>query len=240
MPNLPPRRRTGRPSWTQPIVERLTPTVKAFVVTSTVVYFFYVLVPAARPFMDAHLAVGPGLFRGEVWQPLTSLFFPGDVLGFIFNTIGIWFMGPLLERVQGTRQAVALFLSAGILSNLAQAGVAQSSGGMMTTGSSHALLALFVAYGRIFGRTETPVLGGLYLQARTFAIVFVVLGVLSAVFARSLPLLAGVLTAAAIGYAGGKPGGFAETWQAFKARSVRRRYRVIEGGGGRPKKKYLN
>jgi hypothetical protein len=110
----------------------------------------------------------------------------------------------------------------------------------MTTGSSHALLALFVAYGRIFGRTETPVLGGLYLQARTFAIVFVVLGVLSAVFQRSVPLLAGVLTASAIGYAGGKPGGFAETWQGLKARRLRRRYRVIEGGAGRPRKKYLN
>jgi membrane associated rhomboid family serine protease len=223
----------------EPIVERLTPPVKVYVVTSAVLYFFYVMVRAARPFMDAHLRVGPGLFSGEVWQPLTSLFFPDDPLGFILNTIGIWFMGPLMEKVQGRRQAVALFLSAGILANLAQAFLGRGAG-ISTTGASHALLALFVAYGRIFGRMETPVLGGLYLQARTLGIIFVVLGVLSAVFQRSPALLAGVLTATLVGYLAGKPGGFADTWQAFKARRQRRRYRVIEGGGGRPKKKYLN
>ncbi|SRR6266540_567389 len=237
MPNLPPRRRSGRPSWTEPIINRLTPTTKAFVVASGILYLFYVVVRPARELMIMHLAVGPRLLAGEVWQPFTALFFTPEFVGFILNTIGIWFMGPLLEKIQGTKQAVALFLVAGVGSNLVQVAIAP---GVLTWGSSDALLALFVAYGRIFGRTETPVWGALYMQARTLAIVFVGLAILGCIFQRSVPALAGVLTATLVGYVGGKPGGFAEAWASLRARRARRRYQVLEGGGGRAKKKYVN
>jgi len=238
MSNLPPRRRSGGPSWTEPIISRLTPKVKVYVVASTLIYLFYVMVPAARSFMETHLALGPRLFSGEVWQPVTALFFYSDFLGFLLNTIGIWFMGPLLERVQGTRSATALFFVSGIAANLAEIGVSRGSA-MVMSGSSNALLALFVAYGRIFGRTETQVIGGLFLQARTLAIVFVVWAVVACLVQGNIPALTGVLTTTAIGYAAGKPGGFADVWQAMKARRARRRYRVLEGGASR-KKKYLN
>jgi membrane associated rhomboid family serine protease len=98
MPDLPPRRRSSAPAWARPIAERLTPTVKALVVTQAVLYFFYALVKEARPVFEGHLAVGPGLFHGEVWQPLTALFIHFDFLGFVFDLIGLWFVGAFIER----------------------------------------------------------------------------------------------------------------------------------------------
>jgi len=48
------------------------------------------------------------------------------------------------------------------------------------------------------------------------------------------------LTASLVGYLAAAPGGLGELWAAMKVRRLRRRYRVIEGGAGRPPKNYMN
>jgi membrane associated rhomboid family serine protease len=247
MPDLPPRRRPVRPSgpsWSQPIAERLTPAVKAFVIVDALVYALYVFVREARPGMMAHLALGPGLFSGEIWQPASSLFVHFDLLGFVFNLIGLWFVGAFIERTQGTRRFVRLFFGAGVLANLTLAGVTHLHpyrAGDIFDGCSFAVLALFVAFGRIYGRAPAQVLGGLYLQARQLALIFVAWGVLASLLRADWAQLAATLVTAVVGYLGAAPGGLAEAWAALKLRRARRRYRVIEGGAPRPaKKKYWN
>jgi membrane associated rhomboid family serine protease len=191
--------------------------------------------------MVAHLALGPGLFSGEIWQPVTSLFFHVDPLSFIFNLIGLWFVGATIERTQGRRRFIALFSTAGVLSNLAIAAVSQlSQRPAVSTGCSYAVLALFVAFGRVFGGAQTQVFGGLYLRARTLAIIFVVWAAVMNLVQGDWAGLAGTVVTTAVGYFVGAPGGLQEAWAALKARRHRRRYRVIEGGGGRPRKKYMN
>jgi membrane associated rhomboid family serine protease len=245
MPDLPRRRRPQRPSWTAPIANRLTPTITAFVIAYAVLYFFYVFVQEARGPMAAHLAVGPGLFRGELWQPLTALFVHFDLGGFIFNTIGLWFVGAMIERTQGTRRFLTLFLGAGVLANLAIAGVNHLrlyEAGYAFDGSSLAVLALFVAIGRIYGRAPMQVLGGLFLQARVLALIFVGWAVVADLYRRNWALLAGTLVATAVGYFAGAPGGLRELYDLFRARKLRRRYRVLDGGAPRARapKKYWN
>ena len=88
-----------------------------------VVYLFYVLVRAVAPVHGERLAIGPRFFAGELWQPLTSLFVHLDFLGFLFSMIGLWFVGSFIERTQGTRRCAAVFFAAGVLANLAIAGV---------------------------------------------------------------------------------------------------------------------
>jgi membrane associated rhomboid family serine protease len=244
MPDLPPRRRPPvRPSWSQPIAERLTPAIKAFVIADAVIYALYVFVREVRPAMMAHLALGPGLFSGELWQPISSLFVHFDLLGFVFNLIGLWFVGAFIERTQGTRRFVTLFLTAGVVANLALAGVNHLRpyrAGEISDGCSFAVLALFVAFGRIYGRAPAQVLGGLFLQARHLALIFVAWGVLASLLRADWGQLAATLTAAAVGYLGAAPGGLSEAWNALKVRRLRRRYRVIEGGAPRPSRKYWN
>lgn len=243
MPDLPPRRRSARPSWTQPITDRLTPTIKALVIANAFAYATYVFIREARPFIEAHLALGPRFFSGEIWQPLTSLFVHFDLISFIFNLIGIWFVGATLEQTQGTRRFLALFLGAGVLANLAIIGISRLRpfhAGDVFAGSSEAILALFVATGRIFGRAPTQVLGGLVLQARTLAAIFVGFFAFMALVRGDWAQLGGTIVATLVGYFGAAPGGWSEAWTAFKTRRARRRYRVIEGGAKRPPKKYLN
>lgn len=224
-------------------MDRLTPTIKALVIANAFVYAAYVFIREARPFIEGHLALGPLFFSGEVWQPFSSLFVHFDLLGFIFDLIGIWFVGATLERTQGSRRFLILFLAAGVLANLAIVGVSHLRtyrSGDIFDGCSHAVLALFVAFGRIYGRAPTQVLGGLFLQARTLAFVFVGFSLLVSLVRADWALFAGTIVTTAVGYFGAAPGGWNEAWAAFKARRARRRYRVIEGGAKRPPKKYLN
>ncbi len=179
MPDLPSRRRPARPSWSEPIADRLTPAIKAFVIADAILYAFYVFVREVRGPMTAHLALGPGLWHGEVWQLVTSLFVHFDLLGFIFNIIGLWFVGAFIERTQGTRRFVSLFLVSGVLANVALAGIAHLrtyQSGVVFDGCSFAILALFCAFGRIYGRAPTQVFGALTMQARHLAWIFVGLG----------------------------------------------------------------
>lgn len=247
MSDFPPRRSAGRPptgsSWTRPIVERLSPAVKALVIANALVYAAYVLVAPLRPFITAHLALGPGFLRGEVWQPLTALFVHRDLLAFVFDIIGIWFVGATLERIQGTRRLTIVFFVSGVLSNVATALVSHLrpfGAGDVFDGCSSAVLALFVAFGRIYGRTPAQIIGGLFLQARTIAIIFVVWAALASVARGDWATLAATIVTTIVGYLAAAPGGLREAWGSFKIRRLKRRYRVIDGGARKPPRNYLN
>jgi membrane associated rhomboid family serine protease len=243
MPDLP--RRRAPPGWTRPITERLTPVIKGLILAMVLLYAVYVFIREARPLLIAHLAIGPGLFRGQVWQPLTSMFVHVDPLLFAMDLLGIWFTGAQLERVQGTRRFLTMFFLAGILSNLTIACIDRLRMGALelpvgyTTGSAFAVLAMFVAFGRIYDRTPTQILGGLFVQSRYMAMFFVAWFALAALFRGNWGELAATAVATAVGFFGGASGGFDAIWKRFKAGRARRRYRVIQGGN-RPSKKYLN
>jgi membrane associated rhomboid family serine protease len=245
MPDLPPRRRPSRPSWSEPIAERLTPAIKTFVIADAIFYAFYVFVREVRAPMFAHLALGPGIWHGEVWQLFTSLFMHFDLLGFVFNIIGLWWVGAFIERTQGTRRFVALFLVSGVLANVALAGIAHLrtyQAGAVFDGCSFAVLAIFCAFGRIYGRTPAQFFGALSLQARHVAWILVGWSVIASLLRPNWAELAATLVAAAAGYLGAAPGGLREAWGTFRIRRLRRRYRVLDGGASppRPPKKYLN
>lgn len=244
MPDLPRRRPPGRPSWTQPIADRLTPTIKLIVIADALLFFFYLFVHEARPFMEDHLAIGSGLFRGELWQPLTSLFVHFDPLGFIFTMVGFWFVAASIESTQGTRRFLGLFLGAGVLANVAIALVLRVRPvGHPYEGASYALLALFVAFGRINGRQSVGLWPtSLMLQARLLSLILVGWAAVAALARGDWPSLAATGVAAAVGYFGAAGGGLREIYDLWRARRLRRRYRVLEGGAAarRPKKKYWN
>ena len=250
MPDLPHRRRRQRPAWTEPIVQRLTPAIKALVIVEAFLFLLLLALykhPAGAA-MEAHLGLGPGFFRGEVWQPLTALLihFPQSFLSFLFNLIGLWFVGAYIERTLGTRRFLILFFGAGVLANLAIAGVSHLSlyrSGYITDGCSFAVLALFVAFGRLFGRAPAQILPGLTLQARYLSLLLVLWAVVVDLARMDWPALAGTGTSVLVGYLlVGGVGGLRELLDRMRARRLRRRYRVIEGGGGGRRRgpKYLN
>ncbi|HVV51867.1 MAG TPA: rhomboid family intramembrane serine protease [Polyangia bacterium] len=243
MPDLPPRR-AARTSGARPIIGRLSPAIKALLIAQAVIYAIFLLVRPLRPLMEAHLAVGPGLFAGEYWQLATGIFLHLDPTTFLWNVVGLWWAGADVERAQGTRRMVALFLVGGVLTNLAYAAVDRYvfGTGSIFGGSSFAVLTLIVAFGRIYGRTPMSIFGAFSVQARYISIALVGWYVVMALAGPvvSWPSLAATATATVVGYFLGVPGGLEALWDALKLRRLRRRYRVIDGGAGRPPKKYVN
>ena len=238
MPDLPPRRRSSAPAWARPIAERLTPTVKALVVTQAVLYFFYLFVKESHPLFDRHLAVGPGLFHGEVWQPLTALFIHFDFLGFVFDLIGVWFVGAFIERTQGTRRFLVLFFVSGILAMVTLGLVGRFKPSGIGGGSGFAVLALFVAFARMYDRAPAQILGGLVMQARHLTMLLVGFAIAMALFHLDWASLAATLVATATGFLLGGQGGLSlrDSLALMRAKRLRRRYRVLDGGqtGERP------
>ncbi|HMF39358.1 MAG TPA: rhomboid family intramembrane serine protease [Polyangia bacterium] len=229
----------------------MTATVKVFVVADLVIYLFYVLAPNVRGFMEDHLALGPRLFKGELWQPVTSLFTHITFLGFLFSVIGLWFVGSVVEQLRGARRFLTLFFTSGVLTNITIAGVWHLRGKgpiPFTDGCIFVVIALFIAFTRAYGRQQVQFWPTtLTVQARTMA--FIMIGLSAATFAaqHDWHLLAGLPVAVATGYFGAGPGGltalrtfFANARDAARARRIRRRFGVIEGGERPPKKKYVN
>ena len=238
MRDLPSRRRPPAPAWTRPIAERLTPIVKALVLIQAVLFLFYVFVRDAQPVFRAHLAMGPGFFHGELWQPVTALFVHTNALSFIFNLIGLWFVGAFIERTNGSRRFLSLFFTAGILAFVAMGLVGRLTTFALGEGSSFAVLALFVAFGRMYDRAPAQILGGLVMQARNLALLLVGFSIAMDLWRADWASLAATLVSSGVGFVMGGTGfiGIGDALALFRARRLRRRYRVLDGGqaGERP------
>lgn len=223
----------------RPIAERLSPAIRNLVIAQAVLFFLYIMATGLRIPITTHLALGPLVAAGEVWQPATSLFVHLEWWSFVFDLIGLWFVGATIEQVLGRRRFLVLFLGTGLLANVAVAVVMAAlrwSG--FYAGCGDAVLALFVALGVIYGRTQVRVLGPLVLQARVLTAILVGLSIVGAISQAAWPSLAGTLVAVCVGYflSGGKWSAIA-AWLGRFSRRRRSILGVLEGGRG---KKYVN
>jgi membrane associated rhomboid family serine protease len=219
----------------RPITERLSPVIRALVVTEALLFLFYVLVKPAQYFFNEHLALNPLFYRGEIWQPLSSMFVHVDFISFAFNIIGLWFVGATVERTLGTRRFLMVFFASGVVAAVVTLLLFRVTGEMrLIVGCGSAVLALFVAFGVAFGRTPTRVLGGLVLEARTLTAILVGFALVADVVNGSLAQLGGDVAALLLGYAlaGGRGQELKRLFGGMRAKRARRRYQVLEGGRG--------
>ncbi|QDX39714.1 rhomboid family intramembrane serine protease [Salarchaeum sp. JOR-1] len=78
-----------------------------------------------------------------VWTWVTSVFAHGGLTHIVFNSIVLYFFGPVVERRIGSKKFVALFLVSGALAGLAQVGAALAvSAPAAVLGASGAIAAL--------------------------------------------------------------------------------------------------
>lgn len=239
----PAERRPDLPPWLQPLTQRLTPFVKAMVLVETLAYLVYVLVPGARDFIVSQLAVGPAVALGRLWQPLTALFVHIDPLQFLFNLVGLWFVGAAMEQALGRPRFVLVFFVPALAGYLAQGLSAALLGHpYVSAGCGLSVLSVFVAFGVHFNRTEARVLGGLVLQARTLAAILVGFSLLIALLSFAWPVVVGTVASVLLSYVmcGGRAPSLPPPLPNKRPSRPRVQMQVLEGGKGNADPRYLN
>ena len=226
----------------RPIAERLPPTIRNLVVVQAAVFGLYVRVGSLRGPLAEHVALGPLVAAGELWQPATALFVHLEWWSFVFDLIGLWFVGATIERAFGRRRFLLVFFGCGLAANVT---IAFVTAGLhrpgLFAGCGDGVLALFVALGVLYGRTQVRVVGTLVLEARVLSGILVGMAVISALLQAAWPSLAGSLIAVGLAYflSGGKGAGLADLLSRWR-RLRRRGLQVLDGGRKKGGKNYVN
>ncbi len=137
--------------------------------------------PGGAVILDTLAYSSEHLLQGWVWIPLTYIFLHGGLWHLFMNMLQLYFFGPEVERVLGTRQFLRFFFLCGIagaLANLVPFALGQP--GLPVVGASGAILGAIVAFAMIDPDRQIFMLPLPFpITARAMIIILVVLNLLS-------------------------------------------------------------
>jgi len=90
-----------------------------------------------------------GISKGSLWQVVTYQFVHAGILHLLLNMVGLWFTGPVLERLMGVYRFVAFYLIAGAVGGLLHMLI--FPGGSLV-GASGSICGLVAAFSALFPR----------------------------------------------------------------------------------------
>lgn len=186
----------------------------------------------------------PAVLSGRVWTLLTYGFLHDmDALSHIlFNLLGLYFLGPQVERHFGRRVFLRFWLATiaggGVLAFLA-ALVSGNTG--VTIGASAGTVALIGAWSWLYPNQKLLLLFLIPVQSRWLVYIAVGIDIVFGLTGSDVAIWAhfgGVITAWLWIHGWLKPGGWRRRltvwqlrWRRHKLHKRRRRFRVIDGGG---------
>lgn len=137
----------------------LTRSVKAIMALCVGVYVLQLALPKG---VDIHLVYWFGLSvegirSGWVWQFLTYTFLHGSFVHILMNMLGLFFLGPELERTMGTRTFTAMLAFCGILGGLGWLLLTYPYEGVCV-GASGAIFGLIGAFAGLFPNRQLTLL----------------------------------------------------------------------------------
>lgn len=93
----------------------LTPIVKKLLIINLVVFFFQIL--GANQFLIRWFTVYPvSLAEGlQFWRYITYQFLHGGLMHVLFNMLGLYFLGPVLEKHWGSKKFLFFYLGCGVV-----------------------------------------------------------------------------------------------------------------------------
>ncbi len=97
---------------------QLTPMVKLLLITNIAIFIldYMVLAPAMKypPILNAgYFSIQSGLHQLKLWEFFTFQFLHGGFLHILFNSFGLYFFGPWMERHLGSRNFIIYYLLCG-------------------------------------------------------------------------------------------------------------------------------
>ena len=93
--------------------------------------------------LSSYMAVGSGSLQTEPWTLITAMFAHGSLMHLVFNMISLWYMGSMLESMQGTPRFALLYFASGIVGNVAFALFANGYA-VGASGASFGLMGAFI------------------------------------------------------------------------------------------------
>jgi len=163
---------------------KMTPVVKWLLIINTAILLFGGLVPSVGQTLMTWFSIDPRswLTALEPWRLVSYQFLHADLLHIIMNMIGLFFLGPTLERHWGSRRFIVFYLSCGVAAGLMflvlmAIGVV---GAGPLVGASGAILGVLAACAILFPQVVLPLVI-IPMPIRVFAVLMTLWYVLNIV-----------------------------------------------------------
>ncbi len=188
----------------------MTPWVTRLLIANVAVFL---LIPVGSP-LWFRLMLIPQAVGMQPWGLITYMFLHGSFTHLLFNMIGLFFFGPRLEALLGSRDFLRLYFLSGlggaVLSFLFAFGAS-------VVGASGAVFGILLAFAMFFPRERIYIWGVLPVEARFLAI-----------FLAVTSLFSGITGAGAGTAHFAHLGGFAGGWLFLRWRRRKRGPRLVE------------
>jgi len=137
----------------------LTPVVKRLMIACTAVFVVQFILPLRLELLLVDIfGLGvTGIMRGWVWQLLTYGVLHGSLLHLLLNMLGLFFLGPELERHLGSRVFFIMFLFCVALGGLGWLALTWPYEGICI-GASGGIFGLIGAFAGLFPRRQLTLL----------------------------------------------------------------------------------
>ncbi|PZR22011.1 MAG: rhomboid family intramembrane serine protease [Flavobacterium psychrophilum] len=100
---------------------RITETVKQLIIINILFFVGTLFVgEPAQKILALHFPLNSDF---KIWQPLTYMFMHGGVMHILFNMLGLWMFGSLLESIWGSKKFIFFYVSCGVGAALLHIGI---------------------------------------------------------------------------------------------------------------------
>lgn len=149
----------------------MTPVVRQLLLANVVVYL---LVPRMSE-LYVTLWLYPPLMLVRPWTPFTYMFLHGGFMHLLFNMIALFFFGPRLEAMLGSRHFMGLYVVSGVMGAVLSLIPPYAP----IVGASGAVFGVLLGYAMYWPRDRIFIWGVVPVEARIFVIFLTVLSLVS-------------------------------------------------------------
>ncbi|MGE0709114.1 MAG: rhomboid family intramembrane serine protease [Planctomycetota bacterium] len=149
--------------------------VVALLLANGVVFLLQLLGPPGEQLTGFGVLQPRAVFQGQLWRLWTSTYLHSSPLHLLLNLLGLWFLGPPVERAWGGARFFAVYTVGGVLANVVLC-LAAAGGWLplatLALGASGSVLTIVGAAAALYPALEVLLFGLLPMTLRTFALVF--------------------------------------------------------------------
>lgn len=150
----------------------MTPVVRTLLMANVGAFFIQMMMPRLASlfvFIPAYALVRP-------WTVITYMFLHGGIMHILFNMLGLWFFGPQVEAMIGSRRFTILYFLSGLTGALASF---IFSFGSPIVGASAGVFGVMMAFAHFWPHTPIHIWGIIPVPARMLVIITTVLAIWS-------------------------------------------------------------